>query len=125
MTHFRCQKGALFSKRVLKPDELNLNLKEWRDRRYILRTSQLLHFSSFCLYRVRSGKKDSKKMRLLLLQTSSKTVAFFSFKIFRIYKRPDGSFTVHALYYLKTKTRSENVHYVQKIKKLDFLGGVL
>ena len=39
---------------------------------------------------------------------------------FIIYKRTDGSFTVHTLYYLKTKTRSENVQYGQKMKKLDF-----
>ena len=51
------------------------------------------------LYRVRSGKKDSKKVRLLLLQTSSKTVIFFLFKIFGIYKRTNGSFTAYALYY--------------------------
>ena len=38
-------------------------------------------FSPFAyLYRVRSGKKDSKKVKLLLLQTSSKTVAFFYLK---------------------------------------------
>ena len=59
VTHLRGQKVALFSKRVLKPNELNL--KQWRDRTYILRTPQPLHFSFFCLYRVRSGKKDRKK----------------------------------------------------------------
>ena len=59
MTHLRCQEVALFSKRVLKPNERNL--KKWRDRRCILRPSQPLQFSSFCLYRVRSSKKDSKK----------------------------------------------------------------
>ena len=66
-----------------------------------------------------------KNLSVVVTTNEFQNSCIFSFKIFRIYKRTDGSFTVHAFYYLKTKTRSENVHYGKKMKNLNFLVGVL